>query len=161
MSASKKAVYTAKVALPMAGKVLNQAITANGMVYCSGQVAMDSSGKIIEGDVKAHTKQILDNLSAVLEAAGTSMENVVKCNIYIADVKDFAAVNEVYAKYFGDVKPARTYAMCAIVTQMDADDQQAVFKRHHLCPFPSRLNALQSYRQSHLNQVCITKQLTG
>ncbi|KAK5118379.1 hypothetical protein LTR62_002893 [Meristemomyces frigidus] len=104
----KKAVYTPLAALPLGGKFFNQAITANGMVYCSGQVAMTADGKIIEGDVKAHTRQILDNLSAVLEAAGTSMENVVKCNIYIADVKDFAAVNEVYGQYFGDVKPART-----------------------------------------------------
>ncbi|KAK0310419.1 hypothetical protein LTR01_003571 [Friedmanniomyces endolithicus] len=108
MSAIKKVVLTDKAPPPIKG-VYNQAIVANGTVYCSGQIGTDpATGKIVEGDVQAHTHQIIKNLTAVLEAAGTSIDNVVKVNIFIADIKNFEAVNEVYIQYWGETKPARS-----------------------------------------------------
>ncbi|TKA77960.1 hypothetical protein B0A55_05800 [Friedmanniomyces simplex] len=108
MSAIKKVVLTDKAPPPIKG-VYNQAIIANGTVYCSGQIAVDpATGKVVEGDVQAHTHQIIKNLTAVLEAAGTSIDNVVKVNIFIADLKDFKAMNEVYMQYWGETKPARS-----------------------------------------------------
>ncbi|KAK3656568.1 hypothetical protein LTR56_002916 [Elasticomyces elasticus] len=108
MSANKRVVLTDKAPAPREG-VLNQAIVAGGTVYCSGQIAVDpATGKVVEGGVKEHTHQIIKNLTAVLEAAGTSIDNVVKVNIFIADIKDFNAMNEVYMQYWGETKPARS-----------------------------------------------------
>ncbi|EGP89528.1 unnamed protein product [Zymoseptoria tritici ST99CH_1A5] len=105
---AKQVVLTKNAPPPLAG-VLNQAIIANGTVYCSGQVAIDpATGKMVEGDIGARTHQVIKNLDAVLTAAGTTIENVVKVNVFIADMKDFAAMNEVYQTYWGDVKPCRT-----------------------------------------------------
>ncbi|KAF7182069.1 hypothetical protein CNMCM7691_001457 [Aspergillus felis] len=82
------------------------------MIYCSGQVGVDpTTGKMVEGPIQARTveqKQILHNLSAVLEAGGSSLQDVVKVNIFLADMGDFAAVNEIYKAAFGEPKPART-----------------------------------------------------
>jgi len=88
--------------------VYSQAIVANGFVYCSGQIPADKTGTIVDGDVKVHTKQCLDNLAAVLEAAGSSIQSVVKVNVFLADMKDFADMNEVYEQAFGTPKPARS-----------------------------------------------------
>ncbi|KAK4898731.1 hypothetical protein LTR27_003904 [Elasticomyces elasticus] len=108
MSANKRVVLTDKAPAPREG-VLNQAIVAGGTVYCSGQIAVDpATGKVVEGGVVEHTHQIIKNLTAVLEAAGTSIDNVVKVNIFIADIKDFNAMNEVYMQYWGETKPARS-----------------------------------------------------
>ncbi|KAK4949297.1 hypothetical protein LTR10_011914 [Elasticomyces elasticus] len=108
MSANKRVVLTDKAPAPREG-VLNQAIVAGGTVYCSGQIAVDpATGKVVEGGVKEHTHQIIKNLTAVLKAAGTSIDNVVKVNIFIADIKDFNAMNEVYMQYWGETKPARS-----------------------------------------------------
>lgn len=87
----------------------SQAIVAGGFVHCSGQVAIDpATGAVVDGDVVAQTEQVLRNLRAVLSAAGSSLERVVKCNVYLKDMGDFAAVNEVYATAFpGDAPPAR------------------------------------------------------
>ncbi|KIY45438.1 YjgF-like protein [Fistulina hepatica ATCC 64428] len=104
----KTAVLSANAPAPMAG-IYSQAIKAGGMVYCSGQVAMDpKTGKLVEGDVQARTRQCINNLAAVLEAAGTNINNVVKVNVFLADIGDFAKVNEVYSEYWGDIKPCRT-----------------------------------------------------
>ncbi|KAK5174586.1 uncharacterized protein LTR77_001667 [Saxophila tyrrhenica] len=105
---AKQAIFTDKAPAPLKG-IYNQAIVANGTVYCSGSIGMDpTTGKLVEGDIGARTHQIMKNLTAVLEAAGTNMDNVVKVNAFIADMKDFAAMNEVYTQYFGEVKPCRT-----------------------------------------------------
>jgi len=106
----KTAILTSTAPKPLAG-ILSQAILAgNGTIYCSGQIAADpKTGKLnVDGDVAARTHQCLKNLTAVLEAAGSSIENVVKVNVFLADMKDFGAMNEVYGTYFGEVKPART-----------------------------------------------------
>ncbi|KAH6896690.1 L-PSP endoribonuclease family protein Brt1 [Thelonectria olida] len=89
--------------------VFNQAIVANGFVYTSGSIAQDpASGKVIDGDIKAHTHRVIKNLSAVLEASGSSIDDVVEVNVFLADMKDFVKMNEVYQTYWGDIKPART-----------------------------------------------------
>ncbi|CAD0087974.1 unnamed protein product [Aureobasidium vineae] len=99
---SKTAILTNKAPKPLPG-IYSQAIVANGFVYCSGAIAGDTTGKIIDGDIQAHT-----NLTAVLEEAGTTIDKVIKVNVFLASMDDFAKMNEVYKTYWGDVKPSRT-----------------------------------------------------
>lgn len=86
----------------------SQAIVANNMLYTSGQIPIDpATGEIAEGDITVQAEQVCKNVAAVIEEAGTSFENVVKTTCFLADMGDFAAFNEVYAKYFVS-KPARS-----------------------------------------------------
>ena len=86
----------------------SQAVVANGMVYCSGQIAMyPATGAIDAVDVAAQTRRVLTNLSAVLRAAGSSLDHVVKCTVFLQSMDDFAAMNEVYAEVFAGHAPAR------------------------------------------------------
>ena len=87
----------------------NQAIIANGILYCSGQIAIDpSSGVLITDDITKETTQVMKNIEAILKAAGSSFEQVIKCSIFMADMNDYAAINSVYAKYFDEATaPAR------------------------------------------------------
>jgi 2-iminobutanoate/2-iminopropanoate deaminase len=86
-----------------------QAIRANGFVYTAGQIAVTpESGEIIDGGIKAQTRQVFENLAAVLQAAGSSMDQVVKATVFLRYMSDFAAMNEVYAEYLGGATPART-----------------------------------------------------
>lgn len=101
-----QAVHTAGA--PAAIGPYSQAVVAGSMVFCSGQIPLDpATGQMVPGDVSAQTRRVLDNLGAVLTAAGSSLAQVVKTTIYLADLHDFAAVNEVYAAYFTGVLPAR------------------------------------------------------
>jgi 2-iminobutanoate/2-iminopropanoate deaminase len=87
----------------------SQAIKANGFVFASGQIPLDpSTMQIVEGGVREQTERVMENLSAVLEAAGSSLESVVKTTVYLKDLTDFAEMNEVYGSFFGDVPPARS-----------------------------------------------------
>ena len=87
----------------------SQAIKANGMVYASGQIPIDpATGEIVPGDVQAQTKQSLENVKALLDAAGTSLEKVVKTTVFIQSMDDFAAINEIYSQYFTGNYPARS-----------------------------------------------------
>lgn len=86
----------------------SQAMIANGMVFTSGQIALKPSGEMVEGDVSAQCAQVLSNLRAVLEAAGSSFDKVIKTTIFLDNMDDFAAVNTLYAQAFGDHKPARS-----------------------------------------------------
>jgi 2-iminobutanoate/2-iminopropanoate deaminase len=87
----------------------SQAIVLDGMVFASGQIALDpTSGQLVEGDVRAQTHRVLQNLTAVLEAAGSSLGNVVKTTVFLTSMSNFTAMNEVYATYFGDEPPARS-----------------------------------------------------
>lgn len=86
----------------------SQAVVANGMVYTSGQIALTPEGEMLENDVVIQTQQVLKNLSAVLQEAGSSLGSVIKTTIFLADMGDFAAVNEIYAEAFGTHKPARS-----------------------------------------------------
>lgn len=92
----------------------SQAVKTGGMVFCSGQIPIDvATGEFVSNDVAHQTEQVLKNLSAVLEAAGTSLNNVVKTTVFLADMNDFTAMNEVYAKYFSENKPARATVQAA------------------------------------------------
>lgn len=86
-----------------------QAIKANGFVYTAGQIGLEpASGELVAGGVEEQARRVLDNVTAVLEAAGSSWSQVVKTTIYLNDMADFAAVNAVYEGYLGSAKPART-----------------------------------------------------
>ena len=85
----------------------SKAVEASGFLFLSGQLPLDSSGKLVEGDIAVQTEQVMKNLSAIVEAAGSSMERVVKVNVYLKDLKEFARMNEVYARYFPSQPPAR------------------------------------------------------
>lgn len=87
----------------------SQATIANGLVYTAGQIALDpASGEIVPGGVAEQTEQVMRNLRAILEAAGTGMGRVVKTTVFLVDMGDFAAMNEVYSRAFGDHRPARS-----------------------------------------------------
>jgi len=85
----------------------SQAVVANGMVYTSGQIALTPEGIMLENDVVMQTKQVLQNLKAVLEEAGSSMSKVIKTTIFIDSMDDFTVINEIYEEAFGSHKPAR------------------------------------------------------
>jgi len=86
----------------------SQAIKAGEFVFCAGQIGRDpATNKLVEGDVAAQTDRVLKNLQAVLTAAGTDMDHVVKTTVYLKNIGDFAAMNEAYAKFFKDAPPAR------------------------------------------------------
>jgi len=92
----------------------SQAIKAGGMLFCSGQIPIDiATGEFVEGGVVEQTEQVLKNLKAVLEAGGSGIAGVVKTTVFLADMNDFAAMNEVYAKYFDADKPARATVQAA------------------------------------------------
>ena len=88
----------------------SQAISINGMVYTSGQIALmeDGSDELLSKDVGIQTQKVLQNLEAVLEEAGSSMQNVIKTTIFLANMDDFVTVNEIYEKKFNSHKPARS-----------------------------------------------------
>ena len=86
----------------------SQAVVTDGWVFCSGQIPIDpATGDLLEGDIQAQTDRVLKNLRAVLEAAGSSLSSVVKTTVFLADMDDFRSMNEVYARHFGDHRPAR------------------------------------------------------
>ncbi len=93
----------------------SQAIAAGGFVFCSGQIPLDpKTGEMIgTGDVRAQARRVMENLKAVLAAAGTSLAHVVKTTIYLADLGDFGAVNDVYGSYFSSAPPARATVQVA------------------------------------------------
>ena len=93
---------------PQAIGPYSQAIEINGMIFTSGQIALKPDGSFVDGDVEAQTTQVMQNLSAVLEAAGSSLQNVVKTTIFLANMDDFSKVNAIYGSFFGDHKPARS-----------------------------------------------------
>ncbi len=86
----------------------SQGIIANGLFYSSGQIPLTAAGELVEGDITVQTNQVFANLKAVLAAAGSSLDNVVKTTVFMKDMNDFVAMNEVYASHFGDHKPARS-----------------------------------------------------
>lgn len=85
----------------------SQAVKAAGILYCSGQIALKQDGILVVGSVSEQCEQVMQNLEAVLKAGGSCFEKVVKTTIFLTDMNDFAAVNEVYARFFTEHKPAR------------------------------------------------------
>jgi 2-iminobutanoate/2-iminopropanoate deaminase len=101
-------------AAPAAIGPYSQAIVHNGMVYTAGQVPFDpGSGELVEGDIGRQTDQVFDNLDAILTAGGASLSTVVKTTVFLQDMNDFAAMNEVYARRFGNHRPARSTVQAA------------------------------------------------
>jgi 2-iminobutanoate/2-iminopropanoate deaminase len=93
---------------PAAVGPYSQAVKAGSLLFCSGQIPLDpDTGALVEGDITAAAEQALENLGAVLAAAGASPSQVVKTTVYLVDMADFAAVNAAYARFFGNHKPAR------------------------------------------------------
>ena len=92
----------------------SQAIKTGNMVFCSGQIPLDpKTGEFVSDKIAEQTDKVLKNLSAVLEAAGSNLNNVVKTTVFLSDMNDFAAMNEVYAKFFSENKPARATVQAA------------------------------------------------
>lgn len=107
------------IATPHAPKAIgpySQATVVNGLIFSAGQVALDpATTELVPGGVKEQTERSLQNLAAVLAAAGSALQKVVKTTVFLVDMGDFAAMNEVYAKHFGDHRPARsTVAVAAL-----------------------------------------------
>lgn len=115
MSDTKQKIFTE--AAPAAIGPYSQAVKIGSIVYTSGQVALDpATGSLIEGGIQEQTERVLENLTAVLAAAACSMANVVKTTVFLKDMNDFAAMNEVYARYLapaGKVSPARSTVQVA------------------------------------------------
>ncbi len=110
----KKEIATTKA--PAALGPYSQAIEANGMLFVSGQIPIvPATGALVEGDIKAQTRQSMENIAAILAEAGYTFDNVVKTTCLLADINDFAAFNQVYGEYFGTAAPARaTFAVKAL-----------------------------------------------
>ena len=110
---SLRAVRTAAAPAPVGP--YSQAVVAGGFVFASGQIPLDpATGKLVSGEIEAQTERVLDNLRAVLEAAGSSLDQVVRASVYLVDLAVFPRVNAVYARYFGsDPKPARSTVQVA------------------------------------------------
>jgi 2-iminobutanoate/2-iminopropanoate deaminase len=102
-----KTISTEKA--PAAIGPYSQAIQAGNLLFCSGQIPLDPvSGEVVEGDVRRQAEQVMENIAAVLSAAGAGYGDVVKATVYLVEMSDFAAVNEVYGRCFSDHKPARS-----------------------------------------------------
>ena len=100
-----------------------QAVAVDGWVFCSGQIPLDpKSGSLVEGDITRQTDRVLTNLSAVLEASGSSLSRVVKTTVFLSDMALFSAMNETYARHFGDHRPARaTVAVAGLPKGVDVE----------------------------------------
>ncbi|MCW7752872.1 RidA family protein [Desulfobotulus sp. H1] len=123
----KESVCTAKA--PAAIGPYSQAVKSGGFLFTSGQLPIDPvTGNIPEGDIKVHTHQVLKNLKAIAEAAGTDLSSVVKATVYLSSMKDFALVNEVYAEYFTEPFPARSAFQVAQLPLGASVEVEAVFE---------------------------------
>ena len=104
---SKEIVFTEKAPRPIGP--YSQAVVAGGFIFGSGQIPIDpATGEIVEGDIEVQTRRVLENIKAVLEAAGSSLDKVVFVTVFLSDLSDYPKFNEVYAEYFGESPPART-----------------------------------------------------
>jgi 2-iminobutanoate/2-iminopropanoate deaminase len=104
----KSVIRTEAAPAPFQGAPYNQAIVAGDLVFVAGQTGLVPGGTTVEGDIGQQTEQALANLAAILEAAGSSLENLVKTTVFLTDLGDFQAMNEVYTRHVGDRPPARS-----------------------------------------------------
>ena len=123
----KEAVTT--TAAPAAIGPYSQATVSGGIVYTSGQIPMLPDGSLKEGDVAAQARQVLENLKAVLTAAGSGLERVMKTTVFLKDMEDFAAMNAVYAEYFTEPYPARSTVQVARLPRDVRVEIEAVAER--------------------------------
>ncbi len=110
--------YVATDKAPEAFGPYAQAVNVNGFIYTSGQIPVTPDGLVVEGTIEEQTNQVFENLKAVLEAAGTSLNRVVKATVFLSDMDNFVAVNDVYAQHFGTHTPARS---CVEVSRLPKD----------------------------------------
>jgi 2-iminobutanoate/2-iminopropanoate deaminase len=109
----------------------SQAIECGKELFCSGQIALDpASGNVVDGDVSAQAERVMQNLGAVLQAAGYDFGDVVKTTIYLVDMSDFGAVNSVYETYLGSAKPARSTVAVAGLPRGVRVEIDAIAKKH-------------------------------
>lgn len=122
---TKRAVESATA--PKAIGPYSQAIIAGNLLFCSGQIPLDpATGQLVEGDIKVQTRRVLDNLGAVLEGAGVDFGAVVRTTIFLVDLADFNAVNEVYGGYFQKVPPARVTVQVAALPRASRVEIDAI-----------------------------------
>ena len=106
---SKRVVTTDAAPAPFQGAPYSQAIVSGDLVFVSGQLGVDpASGQLVEGGIAEQTERVMENVKAILEAAGSGLERLVKTTIFLADVDDFATVNAIYGKFMADPPPARS-----------------------------------------------------
>jgi 2-iminobutanoate/2-iminopropanoate deaminase len=121
----KNAVATDKA--PAAIGPYSQAIRVGNLLFTAGQIPLDpATGQLVQGDIKAQTRQVLKNIAAILEAAGTSMKHVVKTTVFLKNMGDFAAMNEVYGEFFPAPYPARSAVAVAALPKDVAVEIEAV-----------------------------------
>jgi 2-iminobutanoate/2-iminopropanoate deaminase len=124
--ATKKVVRTDRAPAPFQGAPYNQGIVFADLVFVAGQVGIDpESGEVVEGGVEAQTERVMQNISAILEEAGSGLKQLLKCGIFLADFDDFTKVNEVYARHVGPEPPARAtvqvaYLPSGVLVEIDA-----------------------------------------
>lgn len=123
----KEAVTTTEA--PAAIGPYSQATVSGSMVYTSGQIPLRPDGSLLEGDVTAQARQVLENLKAVLTAAGSGLDRVLKTNVFLKDMDDFAAMNAVYAEYFTEPYPARSTVQVAKLPRDVRVEIEAVAER--------------------------------
>lgn len=104
----KDVIRTEAAPAPFQGAPYSQAIRTGDLVFVAGQVGLKPGDTAIEGDIVVQTEQVMRNVAAILEAAGSSLDNLVKTSVFLADLGDFLAMNEVYARHVGDRPPARS-----------------------------------------------------
>ena len=105
----------------------SQAVIGNGLVFAAGQIPLDPhTGQLVPGDIRVQTRRVLENLKAVLEAAGSSMDRVVKTTVFLRDLNDFGAANEIYGEYFRESPPARSTVQVAKLPRDAAVEIEAV-----------------------------------
>ena len=105
----KQVIRTEQAPAPFQGAPYNQAIVANGLVFVAGQLGVDpATGQVVEGGIGPQTERVFANLQAILEAAGSSLDSVVKTTVFLTNLDDFAGMNEVYARSIGGTPPARS-----------------------------------------------------
>jgi 2-iminobutanoate/2-iminopropanoate deaminase len=124
--AEKRIVRTDRAPAPFQGAPYNQAVVYGDIVYVAGQVGIDpATSQVVEGGIEAQTERVMQNIAAILDAAGSRMENLLRCGIFLADFDDFPAVNEVYGRHVGPEPPARAtvqvaYLPSGVLVEIDA-----------------------------------------
>jgi 2-iminobutanoate/2-iminopropanoate deaminase len=121
----KKQIITAEKAPPAVGPY-SQAVSGGPFVFVSGQIPLDKNGNMVQGDIVVQTVQVMENLGAVLEAAGLTLAHVVKTTVFLADLADFQEMNRVYAEFFPDRPPARSTIQVAGLPKSAAVEIEAI-----------------------------------
>jgi 2-iminobutanoate/2-iminopropanoate deaminase len=116
--AAKRIVRTERAPAPFQGAPYNQGVVYGDLVFVAGQVGVDpETNEVVDGGVEAQTERVMQNISAILEEAGSSLEKLLRCGIFLADFDDFPKVNEVYARHVGAEPPARATVQVAYLPQ--------------------------------------------